>query len=355
MVVFYLEKHKHQISRADSSSKFDIIWVRFERQPTPVHFCFYYAPGSHYPDIVHNDFYSELQKGFDRFGGTGDVFFLGDTNVRLGPLLGDKNIHGKSVSSKNKPHFLGFLDYTGMHLLNKIFAYGQPTFEIANRRKSIIDFGMASSLHNILNFKVLPDILGTNIQTCHKIVVLEIEFRRKTALHSRTHHPQQKRPRFKYATYKNLLKIRSRVHSKLRDIEFIRSLVGQQMQPTYTALLKLYFAAKVKYLGFKRERSNYNHITDKAKDLQNLILVHTRRFEKDKSDLSLLLLQQLQKSLNEQCRIDETKRFHLWLSKLNTLDHPGSKREFYSQLNWKYRDRTTPGPIKNANGKLSSS
>ena len=344
-----------QISRAETSSNFDIIWIRFERQRTPVHFCFYYAPGSHHPDKVHCEFYLELQKGFDKFKGAGDVFFLGDSNVRLGPLLGDKNIHGKYISSKNKPHFLGFLDYTMMHLLNKIFAFGRPTFEIADRKKSIIDLCMASSLHNVLNFKVLPDVLGTNLQTCHKIIVLELEFRRKTPILSRTQYPQQKRPQFKHATYQSLLNVRSRVQSKLRDIEFIRSLIGQQMQPTYTALLKLYFAAKVKYLGFKRKKSRHNYISDKVKDLQNQILVSTRRFEKDKSDLSLLLLQQLQKSLNEQYRMDETNRFHSWLSKLNTLDYAGSTREFYSQLHWKHGDRTMPGPIKSVSGKLSGS
>ena len=192
LLVFYPDKHMQQISSADTSSKFDIIWLRFENQYAPLHFCFYYAPGSHHPDKVQSDFYFELQKGYDKFRGAGDVFFLGDSNVRLGPLLGDKNIHGKNISSKNKPHFLGFLDYTGMHLLNKIFAYGEPTFEIADRRKSIIDLGMASSLHNVLNFKVLPDILGTNIQTCHKIIVLEMEFSRKTSLHSKTQYPPTK-------------------------------------------------------------------------------------------------------------------------------------------------------------------
>ena len=138
-------------------------------------------------------------------------------------------------------------------------------------------------------------------------------------------------------------------------MELIRSLIGQQLQPTYAALFKLYFAAKVKYLGFQRKRSSHYYISDKIKDLQNLILVSTRRFEKEKSDLSLLLLQQLQKSLIEQYRMEETSRFHLWLSKLNTLDHAGSMREFYSQLNWKNGDQTMPGPIKSASGKLSRS
>ena len=354
LVIFYLEKYTQLISRAEVSSKFDIVWVRFERKDAPVYFCFNYAPGSHHPEKVHCDFYMELQKGFDKFKGTGDLFFLGDSNARLGPLLGDRNIHGTLITSKNKPHFLGFMDYTGMHLLNKIFAYGQPTYEIAGRKKSIIDLGMASSLEHILNFRVLPGVLGTNIQTCHKIIVLELELTTNTPMCIAAKETGQKRPRFKYTTYESLLKIRSRVLSKLRDIEHIRSLIGQQMYPTYTALLKLYFAAKVKYLGFKEKKQSHTYTTDKVKDLQNQILVATRRFQEEKSDLSLFLLQQLQKSLIEQYRLDETERFHLWLTKLNRLDHARSTREFYSQLNWKHGD-SSPGPIKNASGELSGS
>ena len=81
----------------------------------------------------------------------------------IGNRLGDKDIHGKHVTGKNKPHFLGFLDYTGLHLLNKIFAFDKPTYEIVRRKRSIIDLALASSLAHVLNFQVLPVIFGINI------------------------------------------------------------------------------------------------------------------------------------------------------------------------------------------------
>ena len=130
------------------------------------------------------------------------------------------------------------------------------------------------------------------------------------------------------------------------------------MQPTYTALLKIYFAAKVKYLGYrKRKEPNYIYITDKVRDLQNKTLVATKRFQEENTDLSLFLLQQLHRSLVEQYRSDESNHFHLWLTKLNSLDYAGSTKEFYARLRWKYNicAAPEPGPIQDGSGKLSRS
>ena len=138
LVIFYHDKHFQKISRAYASKNFDIFWIRVNKTKTPIYFCFYYAPGSHHSDETHSEFYADLQKGFERYRGLGDIFLLGDSNARLGPLLEDKDIHGKYVTGKNKPHFLGFLDYTGLHLLNKIFSTGEPTYEIWEKRSPLL-------------------------------------------------------------------------------------------------------------------------------------------------------------------------------------------------------------------------
>ena len=130
------------------------------------------------------------------------------------------------------------------------------------------------------------------------------------------------------------------------------------MQPTYPALFKIYFAAKVKYLGFcRRKEPNKIYVTDKVMDLQNKILVATKSSQEEKTDLSLFLLQQLQRTLVEQYRSDESNQFHLWLTKLNSLDYAGSTREFYARLKWKNNNYSAPepGPIQDSSGKLSTS
>ena len=74
------------------------------------YFCFFYAPGDHHNQSLRMKFYSELQESFDKFSKLGKIFMLGDTNARLGSVLGDKDIKGVLVSNKNKPLLPGFLD-----------------------------------------------------------------------------------------------------------------------------------------------------------------------------------------------------------------------------------------------------
>ena len=125
LAIFYQDRHSHKISRAYVSKNFDIFWIRVDKIQNPLYFCFFYAPGSHHSTETHSEFYAELQRGFDKYRGTGDIFLLGDCNARLGHLLEDTDINGKYVTGKNKPHLLGFLYYIGMHLLNKIYSPGQ--------------------------------------------------------------------------------------------------------------------------------------------------------------------------------------------------------------------------------------
>ena len=260
LVIFYREKHTQIISRGYVSKKFDIFWIRLYKTGLKLFFCFFYAPGSHHPSSVHTDFFAELQIGFEKYRGLGDIFMLGDCNVRLGPFLNDRNIHDKLFSSKNKPQFMGFLDYTGMHLLNKIYAFGEPTYEIKGRKKSIIDFAMAFSLNLVSDFKVLPYTMGASVQTCHKIIQLTLKISIEDLVIERFDtNPPYERKMFKYCTYENLLKVRQRVYSKLRDIENIRSLIGKQMHPSYSALLKLYFSAKVKHIGYTKKKADKIH------------------------------------------------------------------------------------------------
>ena len=70
---------------------------------------------------------------------------MGDSNARLGEFLNDLDIHRNPVSNKNEPLFQGFLEYTGLTLLNKKYSFGIPTYEIINRKRSIIDFALINS------------------------------------------------------------------------------------------------------------------------------------------------------------------------------------------------------------------
>ena len=152
IAVFFLEKYFHKFAKVSSSPNYDIIWVKMSTKTIDTYFCFFYAPGEHHCEGLRTGFYNALQKGFDKFSRLGKIFMLGDTNARLGRLLNDRNIHGSFVSNKNKPLLLGFLDYTGLSILNKSFALGVATYEIKNKKSSIIDACLTKDMLSVVNF-----------------------------------------------------------------------------------------------------------------------------------------------------------------------------------------------------------
>ena len=175
LVIFYLKKYQHFISKVYSSKIFDIVWIRVKFECEAVYFCFFYAPGSHLPEDVRLKFYHIFTAQYDKFSQKSKVFLMGDSNTRLGKVLNDMDIHGNHVSNKNKPLFLGFLDYSGLTLLNRKYSFGIPTYEVMNRKRSIIDFGMTNSDHLVENFEIIPTNFGVSPQTCHKVLELSIK------------------------------------------------------------------------------------------------------------------------------------------------------------------------------------
>ena len=194
-------------------------------------FLLFYAPGEHHNESLRAKFYNVLQKDFDNFNSLGRVFMLGDSNARLGRYLNDRNIHGKLVSNKNKPLLLGFLDYTGLTILNKYFAFGNATYEIPLKKRSIIDICLADKNMNVKNFEVLDSILGYTSQTCHKIIKLTLNISAceiiKPAL--------PKACRLNHYSYDKLIKVRDSFYSKIRDLEEIRAPVSRPFELHGTA------------------------------------------------------------------------------------------------------------------------
>ena len=128
------------------SKEYDIAWVKLENMEQTIVFCFFYAPGENKSASERSRFYDELREGYKKYSKKFNIFLLGDSNARLGSFSQDKSIKGQYVSNNNKANFLGFLDYTGLIYLNAIYAKGQPTYEIINRKKSIIDVALTNNI-----------------------------------------------------------------------------------------------------------------------------------------------------------------------------------------------------------------
>ena len=50
------------------------------------------------------------------------------------------------------------------------FCSGVPTYEIVNKKRSIIDLGLTNSIDTVHNFEVESKPFGVNSQTCHRAI-----------------------------------------------------------------------------------------------------------------------------------------------------------------------------------------
>ena len=154
IAVFYSAKIKYRLTKDFVSKKFDIMWLRLKLEHKDQIYCFFYAPGANHPDDEITLFYDDLRLGFGRYSNL-EIFMMGDSNARLGSFSQDVNIHGRLVANKNKPHFMGFLSFSGLKYPTGVFCKGTPTYEILGKRRSIIDVCLTNALNQIKDFEVL--------------------------------------------------------------------------------------------------------------------------------------------------------------------------------------------------------
>ena len=136
---------------------------------------FFYTPGDHHELSIRKLFYDFLTKTYTKFASLGKVYFMGDTNARVGSFLNDKDINGNFVSNRNCNLLMAFLEYSGLSVMNKRYQLGIPTYEIPRKKRSIIDMGFTNSISSVFDFKVLPQFLGVSSQTCHKVLSLTVQ------------------------------------------------------------------------------------------------------------------------------------------------------------------------------------
>ena len=108
---------------------------------------------------------------------------------------------------------MGLIEYTGMEYLNKIFTKGTPTFEIWGQKRSIIDVAMANNLSEVKNFEVMTRIMGTNVQTGHKI---ELTLRASRCQETRD---TEKIKKFRLCSEEGLIKSKERCGNKIQTLK----------------------------------------------------------------------------------------------------------------------------------------
>ena len=368
LAVYYKEKYANIITREKSSKRFDILWIRMKSPQEENVFCFFYCPGISHEEETREMFYDELRNGVDKFAREKKtIFLLGDTNARLGACMNDRNIHGDIKTNRNKSLLMGFLRYTGMICLNRIFARGQPTYEIVGKKRSIIDFGITNNISRVKSFRVMPQILGCNAQTCHKILKLTISTKNENQ-----DEEQMKEKKFRHCTYEALLKVKGEVARRMKTLRLIR----QQRSPgpegpsiyKYEVLNRLYRNAKKKNIGYRKQSTQRVPQTLVIKTLQEKINETTTMLEResaktgrDETEVSRNIealvhrMNLLERELYSQWTKSQQRKFSKWLGKLNTLDYYKATRTFFAELNSMNRNAENFGPIVNKNGQISTS
>ena len=360
LVVYYKECHAYTITKDASSKTFDIIWLRKKTSIEEIIFGFFYAPGAHHTEKTREKFYDELRKGIDKYAGK-KIHLMGDSNARLGKFSGDRDIHGNIKTNNNKALLIGLLEYTGMKYLNRIYAYGKPTYELWGRKRSIIDVAMSSNLSQVKSFKVNPQTLGCNAQTCHKIIELTLGIKRDT-----NGSITDKVKKFRYCSEESVMRVRNEVARKCKILRLIRELRRPSIY-NYRVLSKLYHNAKVKCIGFSKGQCKKAPVPMTVKTVQAQVIQVTAQIEtklrmtrvrgKNTKTTQELIerLQRLEKMLYTVWEEEKQMRWAKWVRKLNNLDHSKATRAFYAELNRKKREQEHLGPIINAEGQLSTS
>ena len=343
LAIFYLKRYRYRLNLAHSCRKYDIVWMRLRTASEIIHFCFFYCPGSHHPFPVMSKFYSHLQKQFSKFSTLGKVFLVGDTNARLGSVLDDRNLHGQLISNSNKPLFLEFLQYSGLTILNSLYCKGVATYEILNKKRSIIDLSLTNSPHSVHNFEIEPTPFGVNSQTCHKALKTTIVLKpfEKVSISA------PRRTKYGKITRKKHCKIIHEVTTK------VSQLLKNGVPPDYSQLVSIFANVKGRVLGKRSTKNRPSPLSPTMLLLQNKFTNAIANMRRDKSDLSLFKVKNLEKLLSSQYKHEQNCKFSTWIKKMNDLDFLNRTREFFSEIRRKQKVMEEIGPISDRDGNLS--
>ena len=355
LVVYYRKKLSNVITKGYSSARFDIMWIRIKTLTEDFIVGFFYAPGVQHKEKYREEFYDELRKGADKYMEK-KIFLIGDSNARLGEYTGDRDVHGNLKCNMNKNLLLGFIHYTGMTLLNRIYAPGQPTYEIMGRKRSIIDVALTNTVNSVQNFEVRPQILGANAQTCHKIIKLTL----RSKLESKQSEAKEQK-KFRHCTHEALERVKGEV---ARKCKLLREIRGNRIPNvfTYKVISTLYHNAKVNFVGYRTTAKRKAPLPIAIR-MQQISLNKTaakityyKGMKNRKEKLGLLTQQH---EIQEKILYDlwNREKNRLWaqkIRKLNALDHNKATRAFYKELNHRNLDTEQFGPIVNIKGKLST-
>ena len=373
ILVLVKECLKFRVSKLSQSRKFNTVFLTVSLDNSELILGFSYAKTDNYSQW-NDDFYAYLSEQFATFPKSSRVVLLGDFNARLGGFVGDSKINNSCAK------FLSFLTFHNFDLLNKVFAFGVPTYSKPGKTKngtSIIDFALSCKNSGVNNFGVYPVPLGENAHTSHKII--EVKLRADLVIDQiETCPKQQIFERFKRLTDENLGEFAEQFESMLLDkheeISGLLKKVRSQktlflhseksirvVEATYSSFLQSLNQTKTKLLSFpKRSFEKKVNVNPRLKRLQRRLTETTFELENENLDIEVRdrLFQKHKKLILKKSKLVEAlqaKKYERFLKKLEDLDFKNRTRRFWSEVASIRNSKTREGigVVKNRDGEIS--
>ena len=134
------------------------------------------------------------------------------------------------------------------------------------------------------NFEVLPNILGVNPQTCHKVLKLTLDFVHGNRGSNKVHYTGK----FRYCCENSLYKIRDWVSDRMGELVSLRPDDSSIYQ--YNVLKRIYEFAKNKFLGLAHKNVKKTLVSHKVNRLQLYVKYYTALYTRNSSDVNLTKL-----------------------------------------------------------------
>ena len=238
-----------------------------------------------------------------------------------------------------------FLQFSGLVILNSIFCKGAPTYEIAGKKRSIINLCLTNSPDLIHHFEVEPTPFGVNSQTCHRALETTIIVNRP----KRVSIPVKRRIAYGRLSKKKQMRIVAEVSSKLVELQ------NSGSSPDYFQLTKVFSAVKQRFLGIRDTIRSTTPLSPTMRNLQKKFYRAIDNLKKYKTPFSIFVADNIEKLLCSQYKKEKNNRFSIWLRKMNDLDFQNRTRTFFAEIRKKHSVKVESGPIYNRNGIRSES
>ena len=107
--------------------------------------------------------------------------------------------------------------------------------------------------------------------------------------------------------------------------------------PDYFLLVKFFTDAKQQILGLRSNKNKTSSSSLAMRKIQQKFSIAISNMMREKTDFSIFCAPNFEKLQNSQYKLEEDRKFGVWLRKMNDLDFQDRTRSFFSEIRSKYR------------------